>query len=286
MRIYIVKKNHYIFSPKKMPFSRRKVAKKRVVRRKVTKKSATRKVPVAVKKYVKRALDNRIEDKEGAVTGSIGFWQQTTVSIISSYANSLIPSVAFGNTVSTRIGNEITVKKYMLKGYLYLNSSGLSAQNPYVPGQYHVRIFIGRLKRDFSTPLTSDYNVLLRTGAATLPFDSSSLLSLCRTVNRETWTIYYDKIHKIGTAGPANTGVTFNTDSGIANNDFSMTKAINIDCTKMIRKKLKFLDNNLLPTNTGLYIFGAVVNSLGSDNSLSSPPVILDYDIELKYEDA
>jgi len=266
----------------KRKYARKKPYTKRVIRRRgVPTKVAT------IKRIVKKALDRRIEDKESAVTATLFLYQQTSVSIISSYVFNLLPTVSCNTLFSGRIGNEIRVKNFYLNGMLYLNSSGLAGQNPYVPGQWHVRLFIGRLKRDVSTPLTSDLNVLLRTGAATVPFDSNSFLSLCRNTNKEVFTIYYDKIHKIGLASPANTGSTFNTSSGLSNNDFSLSKKIRINCTKMIKKVLRFNDlTTNIATNTGLYIFGGLVNSLASDDSLSLPPVCFDYDIEMRYEDA
>lgn len=268
--------------PYKRKYARKKAVTKRVIRR--------RRVPTKVatiKTIVRKALDRRIENKEAATTSTLFMYQQLQVSLISSYVSNLIPIIASNTQVSGRVGNQIKVKNFYLNGMLYLNSSGLAGQNPYVPGQWHVRLFIGRLKRDISTPLTSDLNQLLRTGSSTVPFDSSSFLSLCRNINKDVWTIYYDRIHKIGTSQPSNTGTTFNTSSGIANNDFNLSKKIRINCTKFIKNTFKYNDlATNTPTNTGLYIFGGLVNSLASDDSIGLSPVCMDYDIELLYEDA
>jgi len=269
------------------PYRRRTTTtRKRVYRRKPKNSKPTTKM---VKSIVKKEMAKDIENKESAYTNSgIGFFQLGVNTIISSYAVSLIPNVPVGTSLDNRIGLSVTTKRLLLKGFMRLNSSGASGDNPFVPGQYNVRMFIGRLKQSFSGPLTSDFNKLLRTGSAILPFNASDGLSLCRSVNRDNWTIYYDKIHKIGVSQPSNNSATFNVLSGISNNDYKLSKLITIDCTKWIAKKLKYnTASDVTPTNTGLYIFGGVVDSLASDTILSQgPPVVMEYDVEYLYEDA
>jgi len=244
-----------------------------------------------VKAIVKKEMAKEIENKKNSITNtSLGFYQQGNVTIVSSYVNNIIPSIAQTVTESGRIGNNVTVKSLILNGYLRMNSTGLSGEELYSPNQFLVRIFIGRLKLTNSSPITANLNTLLRTGINTFPFDSGTGLSLCRRINKEEWSIYYDKIHKIGVSQPriiqSTTNSIYTTNAGIANNDFKLCKLIKIDCTKMIPKKFVYTDAGTFPTNTGLYIFGGLVDSLTSDVGLSSPAVMLDYDIEISYEDA
>ena len=55
----------------------------------------------------------------------------------------------------------------------------------------------------------------------------------------------------------------------------------------MFKKNLVFLDTTLNnPTNTCLYMWGGIVDSLASTNSNVASFVELDYDIEHSFEDA
>ena len=272
----------YKRKPRKSTFRRRKPYSK-------SKKATPMKA--MVKTIVKKAMARNVENKKNSITNtSLGFYQQGNVTITSSYVNNIIPSIPQTVTESGRIGNNVTVKSLVLNGYLRMNSTGLSGEELYSPNQFLVRIFIGRLKLTNSSPITANLNVLLRTGINTFPFDSGTGLSLCRRINKEEWTIYYDKIHKIGVSQPriisTTTNSIYTTNAGISNNDFKLCKLIKIDCTKMIPKKFVYTDAGTFPTNTGLYIFGGLVDSLTSDVGLSSPAVMLDYDIEMSYEDA
>jgi len=276
-----------------MPYKRlyrKRPAKKRVYKRTTMKKKGYATIK-QVRSIVRTSMAHNTENKENSITNAgIGFFQQGANTITSSYVNNIIPSIAQTVTEAGRVGNNITVKRFILRGVLRMNSSGLSGEELYSPNQYMIRIFIGRLKLTNSSPITANMNNLLRTGVQTFPFDSETGLSLVRSINTEEWTIYYDKIHKIGVSQPriinTTTNSLYTTTQGIANNDYKLNKFIRVDCTKMIKKKLVYTDAGTFPTNTGLYIFGGVVDSLTSNVTLSGPPVILDYDCEMSYEDA
>lgn len=254
------------------------------------KKTMYRKKPVvtrAVKTYVKRSLDRRIENKTAGVTGILYAYQNGLSSIVSSQLVSLAPSIVQGVTESNRIANLVNLKYASMRCYLQLNGSGVNGQVPFIPGNFQVRIFIGRLKNSISTPLTTDLDKLLRTGAATLPFNSSDGLSLCRRTNKDLFTIYYDRIHKIGVADPSAGGVTYNTITGIGNNEYRLNKTFKINITRMFRKKLIFNDaSSNFPQNSGLYMWAGIVDSLTSGYINAAAPVAMYYDLEYSFEDA
>lgn len=256
--------------------------KKRVYKKKTYAKRKP-KVTKSIRTYVKRCLDKRIENKEVVQqSNSLGFFQIGVNSIISSFVGDLTPTINQSVGENGRIGNDVMLKKAMLRGTLVLNANAAGGITPVANAQFFVRIFIGRMKQTTLPPTTPQLNQLLRAGATVYPFDSGDGLSLCRTVNSELFTIYYDKIHKIGSAHNGGTSV-----SGLGNNDFSLSKFITINCTKMYKKKLIFQDTSInQPTNTSLFIFGAVVDSLFSTNIQAAPLVRMAYDMEFSYEDA
>lgn len=245
------------------------------------------KVTKSVKTYVRHALDRRIENKTSGVTGILYAYQNGTASIISSQVVSLAPTILQGTNESNRIANLVNLKYASMRCYLQLNGSGLNGQIPFVPGNFQIRIFIGKLKNSVSTPLTTDLDKLLRTGAATLPFNSTDGLSLCRRTNKDLFTIYYDRIHKIGVSDPSNNAASFNTVSGISNNEYRLNKTFNINITKFFRKKLIFNDaSSNVPQNCGLYMWAGIVDSLTSGYTSASSPIAMYYDLEYSYEDA
>jgi len=130
------------------------------------------------------------------------------------------------------------------------------------------------------------YNELLRSGATGLSFNSFDALSIVRPINKEVWTVYYDKVHKIGCSAPSNVGTSFNVLTGISNNDYKVNKILKINLKDFIKTKFSYSDTLTTPNNTGLYLFGGIVDSLASDTILSFPPVVFDFDVEMSYEDA
>lgn len=256
---------------------KKRVYKKRVYKKKVAPKTS-------VKMMIKRALDRRIENKEVCNTDAyFEFYQNGSGSISPSVINSLNPIIVQSVGENGRVGNAVNLKSAYLKGYLTMaQSAGNSAVPAQVNGQWNVRIFIGRLKTSIASPTSADLTSLLRVGGSTFAFDSTNPLSLVRRVNTELFTIYYDKIHKIGTQ----TG-TGSTTGGIHNNDYQLSKFININLTKYLKKKLIFQDTSInTPTNSGLYIFGGLVDSISSAFTSTTPFVSLTYDLLYSYEDA
>jgi len=237
-----------------------------------------------VKTIVKRALDKRLENKENCITNTMQIFQNGTTAPVVYFLN---PTILQGTSEANRLGNSVHLKNAMLRGYMRLAQTGTGDLNPVIPGQFNVRLFIGRLKTSIVAPSNTDLSFLLRTGASTSPFDSANGLSLCRTVNTELFTIYYDKIHKIGTGGPSQGASSYSTIGGISNNEYKLSKIIKINCTKFWKKNLSFIDNTLnTPSNDALYMWAGIVDSIVSTNSNILPFVEMDFDIEYSYEDA
>jgi len=265
--------------PKFYPKYRKKaVPRKRVYKKKTVAKSS-------VKTMIKKALDRRIENKHGGTTGQLGAYQDGANTVIGSFQ--LLPVITQGVTESTRVGNTIKMKNIFMKGFLRYNTTGLLNVTPTNPIPYHVRIFIGKLKYTNAAPSVSEFNGLLRTGSSNVPFNSTDGLSLCRKVNTEQFTVYYDKIFKLGTAIPSQTSSVFNVANGISNNDYKLNHYIKINMTKFCKKNFIYDNNATGPTNNGLYMWAGLVDALASDITLgNTPPVVLDFDIEYSFEDA
>lgn len=235
-----------------------------------------------VKTIVKKALDRRIENKEVVQSAAyMGIYQAGGSTIYSSIVKSLSPTINQAVGENGRIGNTVKLKNAFLRGVLMLGQ-GATTTVPNANSQYMIRLFIGRLKNTIDTPTTAQLDTLLRAGATTYKFDSGDPLSVCRTVNSELFTVYYDKIHKIGTAH--NGGNVLN---GLSNNDFKLMKVMKINLTKYYKKNLIFQDTSInQPTNTSLYMWAGAIDALASGTTYGLPVVSFAYDLEFSYEDA
>lgn len=266
----------------KRPYKRKslkKPLKKRSVKKTTFKKSVTA--------IVKQAMSRKAENKEVCATNQyMKIYQSGSNTITASTVNNLSPTIVQSVNENGRIGNSVTVKSMMLRGYLSVmpqNALGIITDSsvPEQIGQWNVRLFIGKLKASINAPTTADFQQLLRTGAVVSEFASQNSLSLVRGVNTELFSTYYDKIFKIGMQNGSNAS----TLTGIHNNDYKLSRLIKINCTKMFKKTLVFNDNNNTPTNCGLYMWAGLVDSLGSALTTNDPLVQLSYDLEYSYED-
>jgi len=236
-----------------------------------------------IKTIVKKALAKEIENKQVVVQDNIfPIFQLASNTITGTTVETLNPIIVQGVGENGRIGNSVKVKKLTLTGYLCPSATIIDTRVPAVIGQWNVRVFIGRLKNTINQPVTTDLNILMRTGANTQPFDSSNGLSLCRSVNHELFTIYYDKIHKIGFQNGNNASVA----TGLHNNDYKLSKYLKIDLTKHVKKNLIFTEGSNNPTNMGLYMWAGICDSLCSGYTNTAGLVNMIYDLEYIYEDA
>jgi len=241
-----------------------------------------------IRKIVKKEMSRANENKEVCQTDQyMEIYQSGISTITGSTVVTLSPTIAQSVNENGRIGNSVKLKNLFLRGYMSIYPQNTlsvitNSQAPEMIGQFNVRLFIGKLKFSIGAPTTIDFDQLLRTGGLTSPFNSSTSLSLLRTVNTEYFTVYYDKIHKIGFQNGNNNGVT----TGLHNNDYKLSKLIKINCTKMFKKTLIFNDTANQPSNCGLFMWAGIVDSLGSQYTSTDALVQFAYDLEYSYEDS
>ena len=263
---------------------RKRVVKKRVYKKRTMTKKTFAKNIVAI---VKKTMSKKAENKEVcALNQYMKIYQSGSTTITGNTVNTLNPTIVQSVNENGRVGNSVMVKRMILRGYMSIypqNTAGVITDSsvPEQIGQWNVRLFIGKLKTTIGAPSTTDFNALLRTGGVVSEFASQNSLSLLRTVNTELFTVYYDKIFKIGMQN----GNNASTVTGIHNNDYKLSRLIKIDCTRMFKKTLVFNDTNNNPTNCGLYMWAGLVDSLGSAHTSADPLVQLSYDLEYSYED-
>lgn len=241
----------------------------------------------AVKLYVKKATAIKAENKMCATSNNyMPIVQAGINTILSTAVYNISPTIVQSVGVNGRIGNKVNLKSVYLRGCLQLANLISNSGIPAWPGQYLIRLFVGKLKDGIQSPSTAEMALLLRSGSSTYAFDSTVGLSLSRPVNKDYFTILSSKVYKIGISSII-TG-TQSVYGGINNNDYKLNHLIKMNLTKGFKKNLVFQEgvNNNQPINTSLFIWAGACDPLFSANGHQQDPVVaLNYDIEYQYED-
>lgn len=169
-------------------------------------------VSLSTKKYVKRVLDDKIEDKHyvysiynnASIPGG-GFNSAATNPTGLTTANSIIPIITQGSNVSQRIGNRINVKSLIVRMSAVAAPvlAGISL-NPVEGSPIYLRcVFYNR--KDSQTNNTND--TILDFGPTSGAF-TQSLESLMLRYNKDTFNIIKSLTFKLAPCQRQDSGVT------------------------------------------------------------------------------
>jgi len=154
--------------------------------------------------------------------------------------NTKVFTIAQGVQEAQRIGNQIRLKKWVIRGLIHpaSNTSNI-VQNT---SQGYVDIYFGRLNTNGE--LSSSLPNLLDNGN-TSEAPSGTMTQIFRRVNKDEYKIYYHKRFKVA---PANSVSGLQT---TINNDFGLVKTFGFDVCKHICKSavIKYNDNDNDPNN-------------------------------------
>jgi len=243
-------------------------------------------VSQAVKKYVNRIVHVDQENK------SLNFQAQTTFGNVLQSTNMnmypILPYTGYGTcpqgiTQGGRIGNEIKIRKIMLRYVIY--PTGYSATTNPFPRPMEIDMFLGYTKQQPGTlPGTVDIGYLFQAGSSSFG-PSGNLGDLVSTPNKDYWTIAKRWQHKVGFSDYAGTGGAAAIQYS-ANNDFKMNVVRRLDITKHCIKTLKFNDGNNTHQGRNLFFFYQAVSANGDTITSSVFPTTMQYWIDITYEDA
>lgn len=262
---------------------------KRAIRRKRTfkkKRVAKRTVSVAVKNYVKRSIAVATENKVVNFQQQLSFGNAAANSSL--YAHPILPYTGFGTigqgiTQGARIGNEIKIRKVMLK-YVLRPTGYDVGSNPF-PVPIEVEMYLGRTRGvPGEIPAVVDFNNLYQSGS-TVFGPAGNLNDLLTEVNTDYWTIKKRWRHKIGFAGNNGSGAIA-ASQYFNNNDFKLNVVKKMNITKLCPKTLKFNDSNNTVQGPGLFFFYQALSANGNTNGSTVLPCHITYWIDIHYEDA
>lgn len=245
--------------------SRPASTRKRSYRKKTYTKSA--RVTTGLKSYVKRAISRTEELKTQSFTANnIPMQAYAAGNLLTLDCNSVLGLISQGVGEGQRIGNKVTCKSFMIKGFINQLVAG-AGQFPVL-----IKMFVGKLKFAISTT-NGAYPNLYQAGNGVSP-PQNNMFDLMRIINKDIFTVVKTKTFKIGTAG-----------APTINNDFSLVKSFSMNLTKHIGS-LIYNDASANPTNKGLYIWFVCVLADGTVSVAVQAGYGISYDMEVKYSDA
>jgi len=150
----------------------------------------------------------------------------------------IVPSIATGTTDGTRIGDEIRLQRFNLKGHLILSTSNNSLSNARIA----VRMMIVQPKAlSLFANIVSDItwlNTLLKKGGTTTAF-TGTLSDLYSPINTNAITKYMDKIFYLTTPVIVNTSGTTSVNTSVSS-DYTRTVRFFNHTFKLKNKKVTY----------------------------------------------
>lgn len=230
---------------------RRKIARRRVAKR-------TR-VSLGVKRYVKRAIAQKAENKYTIARYTN---QPIVTAVASTFTNiSLLNPLASGSSRHTRVGNSVTLKKGYVKGYVNLLPQGVNNPEGTCIG---VKIWL------LSSAQYNEIGTLSGAAVSSAFFKSDTtpsgpqgnIMDLCLPVETENFRVYASKTIYLGTTGATS---TFPSTSVTAYDNSKFSVPFSFSFSKHF-KTLKFNDtsSSSIPTNRNCWLAFQAINMSGT----------------------
>ena len=201
-------------------------------------------------KLIKSVIHKQAENKVVSYTANTAIYNYNSPTGFN--ANNIIPLTPFtsymnisqGTGQGDRIGNKVSTRKCFIKFVLFPGT--YSALNNPNPAPQDIRIIIFKWK-DTPTTLASTStmsNFWQRGDSSEAP--SGTLTDMIHDVNKDKYTVYYDKTVKVGYQNDATSG-SYTFSQSYWNNDYKVNVIRKIDVTKWCPKTIGYLDNSTLP---------------------------------------
>jgi len=261
---------------------RKRVAKKS--RRAVGRKSSA--VSVAVKKYVKNTIHDKIENKCVQIQFSLAFGTVLEDPGLGAFPMCPLSSywtINQGVGQGARVGNVIKPRKVMLNYILRPMPYDLATNPNTYPTD--IQLFLGYVKNTPSfVPIPGDFSYLFQNGSSSSG-PVGNLRDNIAVINKDYWVIKKRWFHKIGYALNDGTGGVAGSQY-FANNDYKMSVTKRLDITKYIPKTIHFNDAVATTNNRNLFFFFQAVAANGGVLPATTLSTHIDYWIDFEYEDA
>jgi len=236
-------------------------------------------------KAVKKIISSQIEDKVVTTYGVNQSIAYAGTATDPAYL-SLVPAIAQGDSAQGRIGNQVKLKKAVIRGFVNINTVSVFGTS-IIP--LYCKMWICRRKGQnfYDTINNADWDNFFQAGSTVLGFQGN-LLDTMLYPNNDYWTITKTKMCMLGpnTNLPATTTVGTVLTAGFPDANSRISVPFSFDVTKELGGTLKFNDNTFRPQNKELYLVFQVVPIDGSTPAALALAPEYNYVYEVKYEDA
>ena len=261
--------------------------------RKTGKRKASTKVSQVVKRYVKKAIHNSIENKRytietadtlAASSNATNFQAGNIWQLTPSTATNSWYTIPQGLGEGGRVGNSISVRKADFRYVMY--PLGYSASN-LTPKPLDVMLFIFSVKRGVTGLTVLDawniFNTNIFANGSSSNGTVNNLFDACSTFNTDVVTIHHRRMLKLG----ANSDILqTGGNAQYANNDYKYNCIGKINITKYLPKKIMFNDADNNSTSKQVFLIISPMNADGTTISSVSFPLAVYSGLDLTYEDA
>jgi len=208
-----------------------------------------------------------------------GGWAVSSIPICPNSVGFQIPQ---GTGQGQRIGNQIKVKKGILKVIWQANPYDLST-NP-TPAPFQVRMLLFKDKLDAQAQPTNISTELFQSSSTSIG-PLNDLVDMLLPINKDRYHVYYDRVVKVGPQFYTGTGSAPNFGNG-SNNDFQLNPQVEVDFTKFLPSKIQFDDTSSNPTSDGLWMLMIPADVEGSTIPAGTIVGGYTYSAELHFTDA
>lgn len=281
----------------------RKKGYKKNYKPKTTGKATVKTIKSIVKNEIARNVENKITPVN-QISGSIltieadASGNGSLQYLVNSPVQTGFLNIIQGTSQSQRIGNQIKLKRWVVKGTVYFDLANGQLGDPIVSvpfkqNQGYVNLYFGRLL-NMDNQINTGLTDLFQNGNDALS-PSGLIVDRLYTINKDVYKIYWHKQYKIGISSPTNPGPTAGV---LNNNDYMLNEEFGFDICKLCTKNkvIKYDDDNAQPNDAllnSLTLFATYTNP-NADINLSSltpsttfySPVRLEALTYAEYEDA
>jgi len=190
----------------------------------------------------------------------------------------LLPEVAQGFGSNARIGNEIKIRSGVLT--LAINTTQYAATAGGLPTNVRVLLVSSKVTND-NTISSIDANTFFQIGNTDADFQGT-MLDMLLPVNTDQYTVYYDKIIKLGMANGVQTAGNFNMFD-----NSSAQQVLTIDWGQWFKSPLKYQDGTPnYPQNRNLHVLLQWCRVDGGTATQGDVAAEYHFTNVVKYEDA
>lgn len=240
-----------------MSYRRRRPALQARYRRKAPYKARryvrkTRKPPLAVKRYVDRAISRRVETKVSSPDNAHDWYftsynEDTNVSPSVLYLHQALSNITQGVGQGDRIGNRIRLKKFPC---LFQFSTPQASGNDVA---MNCRLIIGQMKKDIDPPTDAYFQNLIQKGSSSSP-PTNRLESIHLPINKDLWTVKAEKRFMLQPPS-----ATYPTTLPLSKNIYHVMR---LDIAKYLPKYIEYNDTATAPGNCSLFAFMICSNAI------------------------